>query len=185
MEETTNEGLVYIGDTGCRFDRLAAASADDVKIGYINKMGDHPWFVAEVGGAKAAAAEGRRASIRIAGRPVQCRLTVTTFDTMVGDGVKGIAIVVPDKGLGPVIAEKAKAAENPAGGRRRRHLLPGRHAGPLCRHERHNIGARVGENWPSSIRPKAGPARRCASPRSRTARPTPACSATRVPRRPS
>ncbi len=37
---------------------LAAAAAlpslaQDVKIGYINKMGDHPWFVAEVAGAKA------------------------------------------------------------------------------------------------------------------------------------
>ena len=40
-------------------------------------------------------------------------LTITTFDTMVGDGVKGIAIVVPDKALGPVIAQKAKAAGIP------------------------------------------------------------------------
>ena len=71
-------------------------------------MGDHPWFVAEVAGAKAEA-EG-------AGPPssqdvqFDANLTVTTFDTMVGDGVKGIAIVVPDKGLGPVVAEKAKNA---------------------------------------------------------------------------
>ena len=33
----------------------AAAKADDVKMGYINKMGEHPWFVAEVAGAKAEA----------------------------------------------------------------------------------------------------------------------------------
>ena len=32
--------------------------AADAKIGYINKMGDHPWFVAEVAGAKAAAEAG-------------------------------------------------------------------------------------------------------------------------------
>ena len=31
------------------------AKADDVKMGYINKMGEHPWFVAEVAGAKAEA----------------------------------------------------------------------------------------------------------------------------------
>jgi L-arabinose transport system substrate-binding protein len=37
-------------------------------------------------------------------------LALTTFDTMVGDGVKGIAIVVPDKALGPVVAEKAAKA---------------------------------------------------------------------------
>ena len=37
-------------------------------------------------------------------------LALTTFDTMVGDGVKAIAIVVPDKALGPVVAEKAEKA---------------------------------------------------------------------------
>ena len=37
-------------------------------------------------------------------------LALTTFDTMVGDGVKGIAIVVPDSALGPVVAEKAAKA---------------------------------------------------------------------------
>ena len=36
-------------------------------------------------------------------------LTITTMDTMIGDGVDGIAIVVPDRALGPVVA--AKAAE--------------------------------------------------------------------------
>jgi L-arabinose transport system substrate-binding protein len=85
------------------------AAADDLKIGYINKMGEHPWFVAEVAGAKAAA---EKAGAAFVSQDVQFNadLTVTTFDTMVGDGVKGIAIVVPDKGLGPVIAEKAKKA---------------------------------------------------------------------------
>jgi L-arabinose transport system substrate-binding protein len=89
-----------------------AAAADDVKIGYINKMGDHPWFVAEVAGAKQAAEE---AGATFVSQDVQFNadLTVTTFDTMVGDGVKGIAIVVPDRGLGPIIAEKAKAAGIP------------------------------------------------------------------------
>lgn len=88
---------------------IGQASADDIKIGYINKMGDHPWFVAEVAGAEAEAkAEG--ASFQSQDVQFNADLTVTTFDTMVGDGVKGIAIVVPDKGLGPVIADKAKKA---------------------------------------------------------------------------
>lgn len=86
-----------------------AFAQDDVKIGYINKMGDHPWFVAEVAGAKAAA---EAAGAAFASQDVQFNadLTITTFDTMVGDGVQGIAIVVPDKGLGPVIADKARKA---------------------------------------------------------------------------
>jgi L-arabinose transport system substrate-binding protein len=88
------------------------AQAADVKIGYINKMGEHPWFVAEVAGAKAAA---EKAGASFVSQDVQFNadLTITTLDTMIGDGVKGIAIVVPDKGLGPVVAEKAKAAGIP------------------------------------------------------------------------
>ena len=87
----------------------APAFADELKLGYINKMGEHPWFVAEVGGAKSAATE---AGVKLSTQDVQFNadLTLTTFDTMVGDGVKGIAIVVPDKALGPVVAEKAAQA---------------------------------------------------------------------------
>ena len=87
----------------------ASAHADDVKLGYINKMGEHPWFVAEVAGAKAAAADS---GAKLSTQDVQFNadLTLTTLDTMIGDGVKGIAIVVPDKALGPVVADKAAKA---------------------------------------------------------------------------
>ena len=80
-----------------------------IKIGYINKMGEHPWFVSEVGGAKA---EAQKLGVNLSTQDVHfdANLTLTTFDTMVGDGVKAIAIVVPDKALGPVVAEKAKKA---------------------------------------------------------------------------
>lgn len=90
----------------------APAFADDIKIGYINKMGDHPWFVAEVAGAKGAA---EAAGAAFVSQDVQFNadLTITTLDTMIGDGVKGIAIVVPDRGLGPVVAQKAKDAGIP------------------------------------------------------------------------
>ncbi|MBB5753979.1 substrate-binding domain-containing protein [Prosthecomicrobium pneumaticum] len=87
----------------------AAAAEDPIKFGYINKMGDHPWFVREVEGAKAKAKE---LGVELLVQDVQfdANLAVTTFDTYVGDGVKGIAIVVPDRALGPVVADKAKAA---------------------------------------------------------------------------
>src|SRR5271169_5980875 len=63
----------------------AAALADDaVKMGYINKMGEHPWFVAEVGGAKSQASQ---LGVNLMTQDVQFNadLTLTTFDTMVGD----------------------------------------------------------------------------------------------------
>jgi L-arabinose transport system substrate-binding protein len=90
----------------------APAVAEEIKIGYINKMGDHPWFVAEVAGAKAKAEE-LGASFVSQDVQFDANLTITTIDTMIGDGVDGIAIVVPDKALGPVVAAKAKAAGIP------------------------------------------------------------------------
>lgn len=88
------------------------ALAEDIKIGFINKMGDHPWFVAEVAGAKAKAEE-LGASFVSQDVQFDANLTITTLDTMIGDGVDGIAIVVPDKALGPIVAAKAKEAGIP------------------------------------------------------------------------
>ena len=88
---------------------VLSVKADEVKMGYINKMGEHPWFVSEVAGAKA---EAGKLGVKLMSQDVQfdANLALTTFDTMVGDGVKAIAIVVPDKALGPVVAEKAEKA---------------------------------------------------------------------------
>lgn len=88
------------------------ALAEDIKIGFINKMGDHPWFVAEVAGAQAKAEE-LGASFVSQDVQFDANLTITTLDTMIGDGVDGIAIVVPDKALGPIVAAKAKEAGIP------------------------------------------------------------------------
>lgn len=89
---------------------MAAQAQDAIKLGYINKMGDHPWFVREVQGAKDKAKE---LGVELLVQDVQfdSNLAVTTFDTYVGDGVKGIAVVVPDRALGPVVAEKAATAK--------------------------------------------------------------------------
>src|ERR1700679_1691468 len=103
MKGTLLTALLLVGANA------AHAYPDELKLGYINKMGEHPWFVAEVAGAKSAATE---AAVNPSTQEVQSNadLTLTTSDTMVGDGVKGIAIVVPDKALGPVVAEKAAKA---------------------------------------------------------------------------
>jgi len=90
----------------------APAHAQNIKIGYINKMGDHPWFVAEELGARKRAQE---LGVGFSSQDVQfdANLTITTLDTMIGDGVSGIAIVVPDRGIGPIVAAKAMAAGIP------------------------------------------------------------------------
>jgi len=89
-----------------------AVAQDDLKFGYINKMGDHPWFVAEVAGAEEKAEE-LGAELLVQDVQFNADLTITAFDTMVGDGVDGIAIVVPDRALGPVVARKAEEAGIP------------------------------------------------------------------------
>ena len=101
--------LTLAGLAGTMALLAPGAKADDVKMGYINKMGEHPWFVSEVAGAKD---EAKKLGVNLMTQDVQfdANLTLTTFDTMVGDGVKAIAIVVPDKALGPVVAEKAEKA---------------------------------------------------------------------------
>ena len=104
-----NRALILLSMAAAAPGGAGHGAAGGGKIGEHKKMGDHPWFVAEFAGAKAAA---EAAGAAFASQDVQFNadLTITTFDTMVGDGVQGIAIVVPDKGLGPVIADKARKA---------------------------------------------------------------------------
>ena len=160
-----------------------AAGADDIKIGYINKMGDHPWFVAEVGGAKKTAEEAG-ADLRVAGRAVRRQ---SDHHHLRHDGRRrrqGHRHRGSRQGARAGGRAEGQGRGHSADRRRRRHLLRGRHAGPLCRHRTPTTSAsRSARRSPRSTSRKAGPARKCASPRSRTARPTPACSATRAPRK--
>ena len=121
-----------------------ALAQDDIKIGYINKMGDHPWFVAEVAGARQAA---EAAGAEFVSQDVQFNsdLAITTFDTMVGDGVKGIAIVVPDRGIGPTIAAKAKSAGIPIVAVDDDFTTADGSPVPYVGLDAHSIGRRVGE----------------------------------------
>ncbi len=106
MKKTLALGLI----AGFALLSSSARAADPLKFGYINKMGDHPWFVREVQGAKDKAKE-LGVDLMVQDVQFDANLAVTTFDTYLGDGVKGIAIVVPDRSLGPVVADKAKNAK--------------------------------------------------------------------------
>ncbi|UUP17031.1 substrate-binding domain-containing protein [Nitratireductor thuwali] len=120
------------------------AQAEDIKIGYINKMGDHPWFVAEVDGARQKAAE---MGADFVAQDVQFNadLTITTLDTMIGDGVDGIAIVVPDRALGPVVAARAKEAGVPLVAVDDDIYFEDETQVPYVGMNAHNIGLSVGE----------------------------------------
>lgn len=108
------ENVLKVATVACAVTAVAVtvaavANADDLHIGYINKMGDHPWFVAEVEGARQAA-EAAGAAFSVQDVQFNADLTITALDTMIGNGVDGIAIVVPDRGIGPVVAARAAEA---------------------------------------------------------------------------
>jgi L-arabinose transport system substrate-binding protein len=88
------------------------ASNKKITIAYINKMGDNPWFVDEVAGAKAKADQ---LGVDFFNQDVQfdSNLAMTAIDTYIGKGVSGIVIVVPDTKIGPAVIEKAQKAGIP------------------------------------------------------------------------
>ncbi len=85
----------------------SGAAADELKFGFITKMGDHPWFVREVAGARETA---ESLGVNMLSQDVQfdANLTVTTFETFAGDGVTAVAIAIPDRALGPSIYSLAE-----------------------------------------------------------------------------
>ncbi len=88
------------------------AKSDKVSIAYLNKMGDNPWFVEEVAGAKAVA---DKLGVEFFNQDLQfdSNLAMTAMDTYIGKGISGIIIVVPDTKIGPAVIEKAQKAGIP------------------------------------------------------------------------
>ena len=64
------------------------AKTDKVSIAYLNKMGDNPWFVDEVAGAKAMA---DKLGVEFSNQDLQfdSNLAMTAMDTYIGKGVIG------------------------------------------------------------------------------------------------
>src|SRR5690606_20489757 len=89
-----------------------ADAGEKVAIAYLNKMGDNPWFVEEVAGAKAVA---DKLGVEFFNQDLQfdSNLAMTAMDTYIAKGVSGIIIVVPDTKIGPAVIEKAQKAGIP------------------------------------------------------------------------
>ena len=147
-------------------------------------MGIIPGSFARSQGAKDKAKE---LGVELSVQDVQfdANLAVTTFDTYVGDGVRAIAVVVPDRNLGPVVADKAKQAGVALIAVDDDITFKDGAPVPYVGMNALNIGNQVGgeiarifkaEGWDKDMA-------NVASPRSRTRRQTPACVATRAQRR--
>src|SRR5262245_25524722 len=83
-----------------------------IKIGYVVKHLDNPWFVSETTGAKDLA---KKMGVELTVQDVQfdSNLALSAMDTMIAAGVSGFLIVVPEQKLGPAVMEKAAKANLP------------------------------------------------------------------------
>ena len=93
---------------GCGEKKAApAAGPAAIKLGFIVKQPEEPWFQLEWQFAEEAAKQYGFELLKIAGPDGEKDLTA--IDTLAANGAKGFVICTPDVKLGPGIAAKAKA----------------------------------------------------------------------------
>ena len=83
------------------------ASAEEVKIGFLVKQAEEPWFQTEWAFAEKAGKEHGFTVIKIA--VPDGEKTLSAIDSLAANGAKGFVICPPDVSLGPAIVAKAKA----------------------------------------------------------------------------
>ncbi|RON46133.1 substrate-binding domain-containing protein [Pseudomonas frederiksbergensis] len=82
-------------------------AAEQVKIGFLVKQAEEPWFQTEWAFAEKAAKDKGFTLIKIA--VPDGEKTLSAIDSLAANGAKGFVICPPDVGLGPAIMAKAKA----------------------------------------------------------------------------
>jgi L-arabinose transport system substrate-binding protein len=83
------------------------AFAEEVKIGFLVKQAEEPWFQTEWAFAEKAGKEHGFTVIKIA--VPDGEKTLSAIDSLAANGAKGFVICPPDVSLGPAIVAKAKA----------------------------------------------------------------------------
>jgi L-arabinose transport system substrate-binding protein len=83
-----------------------ASAADPIKIGFLVKQAEEPWFQTEWNFAEKAAKDKGFTLIKIA--VPDGEKTLSAIDSLAANGAKGFVICPPDVSLGPAIMAKAK-----------------------------------------------------------------------------
>jgi len=86
----------------------SSAVAEEVKIGFLVKQPEEPWFQAEWAFAEKAGKEHGFTVLKIA--VPDGEKTLSAIDSLAANGAKGFVICPPDVALGPAIVAKAKRA---------------------------------------------------------------------------
>ena len=92
--------------TGAVSLSLSAFAADPVKIGFLVKQPEEPWFQTEWAFAEKAAKDKGFTLLKIA--VPDGEKTLAAIDSLAANGAKGFVICPPDVSLGPAIVAKAK-----------------------------------------------------------------------------
>ena len=85
----------------------SATVAEEVKIGFLVKQPEEPWFQTEWAFAEKAGQEHGFTVLKIA--VPDGEKTLSAIDSLAANGAKGFVICAPDVALGPAIVAKAKA----------------------------------------------------------------------------
>lgn len=103
-------GLAAFAGCAKKSDNSAAATAPTakLKLGFLVKQPEEPWFQSEWKGAEKAAAKYGFEVVQL-GVP-DGEKVITAIDNLAAVGAKGFVICTPDVRLGPAIANKAKQA---------------------------------------------------------------------------
>ncbi|MSU50832.1 MAG: arabinose ABC transporter substrate-binding protein [Opitutus sp.] len=89
-------------------DRAAAPKTGAIKIGFLVKQPEEPWFQLEWKFAEQAAQELKFTLVKIGASDGEKALTA--IDNLAAGGAQGLVICTPDTKLGPAIVAKARAA---------------------------------------------------------------------------
>ncbi|MFV0431473.1 MAG: substrate-binding domain-containing protein [Alphaproteobacteria bacterium] len=87
---------------------FSAVAKDNVRVGFLVKQAEEPWFQTEWKFAEKAAADNGFELLKIA--VPDAERTLSAIDTLAAKGAVGFVICAPDVRLGPAIMAKAKAA---------------------------------------------------------------------------
>lgn len=102
-------GLVALTSSCSKGPESAApAKAGTVKIGFLVKQPEEPWFQLEWRFAEQAAADLKFSLVKIGATDGE--KVLTAIDNLAAGGAQGLVICTPDTKLGPAIVSKAKAA---------------------------------------------------------------------------
>lgn len=82
-------------------------------IALIQKQGDQQYFVDEVAGAKAEAAQLGDVTVNAVNVGTDSNAAINAVNTAIAQRVNGVAIVVPDAKIGPQVASSLRAAKIP------------------------------------------------------------------------